>query len=137
MRALLILSGIVFAILLYASVKFGFDLKTALFTFVSLIIFAAGAYFLYPSFAGAVFPKPLFYIVAGVLFSFCFYPILEFYSLKPDGYDWLDWAGINDKHFRLGFVEQAWYGKWYGKLGFSVLCALIALIVQQLFDNDD
>lgn len=137
MRIIVALSIVVALILLYSSIQFGFDLQTAFYTFLYLIVFCIVTYFAYDNLAGVTVPKIWFYVVAGIFFSFCFYPLLEFYSMKPSSYGWLDWAGMSDKNFRLGFVEKMWYGKWYGKLIFTLFCTIVAVLIQQIFDNKD
>lgn len=137
MRVFLVAALVLAAILIVSSINFGFDLKTAIYTFLYLCAFSLVTYFSYQHYAGILIPKIWFYLIAGIFFSFCFYPLLEFYSLKTTSYSILDWFGVNEGSFRLGFVEQKWYGKWYGKLIFTLFCSLIAIIIQQIFDNQE
>jgi len=124
------------AIIFYFSIKFGFDLKTAFYTLFLLVVWSVCCYFLYKFYDDMGYPKIWFYLFFGILLSFCFYPLLEFYSLKPEGYDVLDWAGLREKNYRLGFQQQLWFGIWYGKLAITALFAAIAVVIQLLFDTD-
>ncbi|MEI1694887.1 hypothetical protein [Acinetobacter baumannii] len=125
------------AIIFYFSIKFGFDLKTAFYTLFLLVMWSLGCYFSYRFYNDLEYPKIWFYLVFGILLSFCFYPLLDFYSLKPVSYDWLDWLGFRERSVSNEENEQRWYGKNYGKFGITVIFSLIAIIIQQLFDNDD
>lgn len=131
---LLIISA---AIIFYFSIKFGFDLKTAFHTLLLLVIWSVGCYFSYRFYVDFGYPKFWFYLIFGILLSFCFYPILEFYSLKPISYDWLDWLGFRERTVSNEENQQRWYGRNYGKFGVTVIFSLISIIIQQLFDNDD
>lgn len=136
MRNFSLLLTVVAAILFYFSIKFGFDLKTAIYTLIFIIIWTVSVYFSYRIYEDVGYSKIWFYLTFGILLSFCFYPLLEFYSLKTEGYDVLDWAGLRDKNFRLGLQEQLWFGTWYGKLAVTATFAAIAVAIQQLFDTD-
>ncbi|MDC5321067.1 hypothetical protein OHW49_17600, partial [Acinetobacter baumannii] len=119
------------------SIKFGFDLKTAKSTLFYLIIWSAFTYVIYRFYDDAGYPQIWFYLIFGILLSFCFSPLLEFYSLKPLSYDWLDWLGFSERTVSNEENQQRWYGRNYGKFGVTVIFSLIAIIIQQLFDNDD
>ena len=137
MKNLAILITMAAVVILYFSIKFGFDLKTAITTLVYLAIWSAITYVTYKFYDDAGYPKIWFYSVFGILLSFCFYPLLDFYSLKPVSYDWLDWLGFRERSVSNEENEQRWYGRNYGKFGITVIFSLIAIIIQQLFDNDD
>jgi len=124
------------AIIFYFSIKFGFDLKTAIYTLIYIIIWTISAYFLYRFYVDTDYSKIWFYLIVGIFLSFCFYPLLEFYSLKTEDYDILDWVGLREKNYRLGLQQQLWFGIWYGKLAITALFAAIAVVIQQLFDTD-
>lgn len=136
MKIVAFLISIGFAILLYFSIKFGFDLKTAIYTLFLLIVWSSSTYFIYRIYSDAGYSKLWFYLIFSVFLSFCFYPLLEFYSLKTEGYDILDWAGLRENSFRLDLQQQLWFGVWYGKLAITALFAAIAVVIQQLFDTD-
>ncbi|MGP4771846.1 hypothetical protein ACS125_15075 [Acinetobacter sp. PFS20] len=137
MRIFSYLLVITAAIIFYFSIKFGFDLKTAFYTLFLLVMWTLCCYFLYKFYDDMGYPKIWFYLFFGILLSFCFYPILGFYSLKPISYDWLDWLGIRERSVSNEENEQRWYGKNYGKFGITIIFSLVAIIIQQLFDNDD
>ncbi|HAV5499804.1 hypothetical protein R4609_00695 [Acinetobacter baumannii] len=137
MRFFLWLIAFAAVIIFYFSIKFGFDLKTAKSTLFYLIIWSAFTYVIYRFYDDAGYPKIWFYLIFGILLSFCFYPLLEFYSLKPISYDWLDWLGFRERTVSNEENQQRWYGRNYGKFGVTVIFSLIAIIIQQLFDNDD
>ncbi|WPP68948.1 hypothetical protein SOI81_11215 [Acinetobacter pittii] len=130
---LLIISA---AIIFYFSLKFGFDLKTAFHTLLLLVIWSVGCYFSYRFYDDFGYPKFWFYLIFGILLSFCFYPLLEFYSYKTETYGWLDWAGLTTREFRFD-QEQRWFGRWYGLLGVTTIFTLISIAIQQFFDSDN
>ncbi|MGE8560909.1 MAG: hypothetical protein ACN6NJ_08175 [Acinetobacter sp.] len=136
MRLIAWLITVAAVIILYFSIKFGFDLKTAISTLFYLIIWSAFTYVIYRFYDDAGYPKIWFYIVFGILLSFCFYPLLQFYSFKPVSYDLLDWLGFRERRVS-NENEQRWFGRNYGKFGITVIFSFIAIIIQQLFDNDD
>lgn len=136
MRNFSLLLIVAAAIIFYFSIKFGFDLKTAIYTLFFIIIWTVCVYFLYRIYQDTGYAKIWFYLTFGIFLSFCFYPLLEFYSLKTEGYDVLDWAGLREKSFRLGLQQQLWFGVWYGKLAVTAIFAAIAVAIQQLFDTD-
>lgn len=125
------------AIIFYFSIKFGFDLKTAFYTLFLLVMWSLSCYFLYKFYNDLEYPKFWFYLIFGILLSFCFYPLLDFYSFKPVSYDWLDWLGFRERSVSNEENEQRWFGRNYGKFGITVIFSLVAIIIQQLFDNDD
>lgn len=135
MKIVALLISIAFAILLYFSIKFGFDLKTAIYTLFLLIVWSSSTYFLYRIYSDAGYSKFWFYMIFGILLSFCIYPLLNFYSLKTESYDLLDWAGLRENNFKLG-IQKLWFGVWYGKLAITSLFATISIVIQQIFDND-
>lgn len=124
------------AIFFYFSIKFGFDLKTAFYTLFLLVIWSLGCYFLYNFYNDLEYPKFWFYLIFGILLSFCFYPLLDFYSYKTTTYGWLDWAGLTEREFHFD-QQQRWYGHWYGLLGVTFIFTLISISIQQLFDSDN
>ncbi|MDV7579291.1 hypothetical protein R4795_03515 [Acinetobacter baumannii] len=124
------------AIIFYFSIKFGFDLKTAIYTLFLLVMWSLGCYFLYKFYNDLEYPKFWFYLVFGILLSFCFYPLLDFYSYKTTTYGWLDWAGLAEREFHFD-QEQKWFGRWYGLFGVTFLFTLISISIQQLFDSDN
>lgn len=124
------------AIIFYFSIKFGFDLKTAIYTLFLLVMWSLGCYFLYKFYNDLEYPKFWFYLVFGILLSFCFYPLLDFYSYKTTTYGWLDWAGLAEREFHFD-QEQKWFGCWYGLFGVTFLFTLISISIQQLFDSDN
>lgn len=136
MRLIAWLIAFAAVIILYFSIKFGFDLKTARSTLFLLIGWSTFAYVLYRFYDDAGYPKIWFYFVFGILLSFCFYPLLDFYSFKPVSFDWLDWLGFRERSVS-NENEQKWFGRSYGKFGITVIFLLVAIIIQQLFDNDD
>ncbi|HFK9537534.1 TPA: hypothetical protein ACG0TZ_003365 [Acinetobacter baumannii] len=124
------------AIIFYFSIKFGFDLKTAFHTLLLLVIWSIGCYFSYRFYDDFGYPKFWFYLTFGILLSFCFYPLLEFYSYKTETYGWLDWAGLTTREFRFD-QEQRWFGRWYGLLAVTTIFTLISIAIQQFFDSDN
>lgn len=130
---LLIISA---AIIFYFSIKFGFDLKTAFYTLILLVIWSVGCYFSYRFYDDFGYPKFWFYLIFGILLSFCFYPLLDFYSYKTETYSWIDWAGLTTREFRFD-QEQRWFGRWYGLLGVTTIFTLISIAIQQFFDSDN
>ncbi|MEA1228747.1 hypothetical protein ODQ17_05170 [Acinetobacter sp. IRS14] len=125
------------AIIFYFSIKFGFDLKTAIYTLFLLVMWSLCCYFLYKFYDDMGYQKIWFYLIFGILLSFCFYPLLDFYSVKPVSYDWLDWLGFRERRVSNEVNEQRWFGRNYGKFGITVIFSLVAIIIQLLFDNDD
>ncbi|ENW97311.1 hypothetical protein [Acinetobacter dispersus] len=114
---------------------FGYKHEIAQFMIGYMVVYGAIVFASYNKWAGREIPKSIFYLLAGAGLSFCFYPLLSFYSLNPDGYTWKQVIGF-EREYNF-FSSQKWYGEWYGLVIFSLIVMLISWCAQQVFDSDN
>ncbi|MCH7315579.1 hypothetical protein [Acinetobacter sp. ANC 3882] len=118
------------------SLKYGYDYKTASWTllFTATIIpllYIIGKY----NNEVLIVSRITFFAISGAVATLCFHPLLDFYSLKSSSYSLLDWAAANDTKI-IVTQQKAWYGMWYMKLLLAVSGSLVAMTIQQLFEDD-
>ncbi|WP_202741111.1 hypothetical protein [Acinetobacter sp. 'aerobic (ED)'] len=143
MKALIFFLVAIVCFEFYSSFFYGFEVKIAVFTAYYLIILSlllCVLYFLFFEFNTANIYIGLIrmcvFLVGGLLLSFSFYPLLDFYSFKPEGYYVTDWYSFRAERLNFEFFEQKWYGKWYGKFSFSVLFLIVFSLIFY-FSNDE
>ncbi len=128
------ISGII-GIQLYSSFCYGFELKFVFFSLYYLLLLSGVLIVFYLFFSGVYIPEVYICAIAGLFFSFSLYPLLDFYSFKPEGYNITDWISFREERLNFEFFEIKWYGRWYGKLGLSGLFIIFSIIFFRLFEK--